>query len=347
LLPEVVLDRTPVGLEHPPYLIAELGNNHGGRLETARKMILAAAVAGADAVKLQRRDNRALYTAEMYNQPYESPNALAETYGAHREALELPDRYWHILQDMAKACYVSFFATPFCSNSAKFLESLFVPMFKVASGDLKNTPFIRELAGYGKPLLISTGGGTLDDVERAVEAARGVPIVLLQCTASYPCKDEDMNLRVLETYSKTFPEVVLGLSDHQDGVCLGPAAIALGARVFEKHFTLNHSAKGTDHAFSLEPEGLATYRRYLDKAFAALGSAEKLPLGCEAGPIRKMGKSLVAARRIEAGEAITRDMVAIKSPAGGLDPYHLDEVLSSIAARPYEPDERLTLAGLA
>ena len=197
----------------------------------------------------------------------------------------------------------SFFATAFDEPSADLLAELDVPAYKIASGDLTNTPLLRHVASFGKPLVVSTGGATIEDVDRAVEAvsASTRTLCLLQCTAAYPAAVEDLNLGVITTLRERYPELVIGLSDHQDGIAMAPVAYMLGARVIEKHFTLSHTAKGTDHAFSLMPEGMRKLVRDLRRVPIAIGDGVKRPLPSEQKPLEKMGKKLVAARALERG----------------------------------------------
>src|SRR6266542_5842407 len=208
---------------------------------------------GVNAVKLQKRSNRTLYTREFFEQPYDNEFSFGPTYGEHREALELGHHDYVELQRYAQELGITFFATPFDFESADFLEGLGMPAYKFASADLLNTPLLRRVAAFGKPLLLSTGGASIDAVDRAVEAIRPIndQLAILQCTSAYPCETEDLNLQVIETLRERYPEFVIGLSDHQNGISMALVAFMLGARVIEKHFTLNHAWKGTDHAFSL------------------------------------------------------------------------------------------------
>ena len=312
------------------YVIAEIGHNHQGEVEQAKQLIAAAKECGVDAVKLQKRANRSLYTQEFYNQPYDNEFSFGRTYGEHREALELsPDEYAE-LQDYAREVGIAFFATAFDFESADFLGELDVPAFKMASGDLRNTPLLRHVAAFGKPMIISTGGAELSDVERAVDAVLPIneQVCILQCTAAYPADTDDLNLAVITTLRERFPGLVIGLSDHQNGIAMALVAYMLGARVIEKHFTLNHAAKGTDHAFSLMPEGMRKLVRDLQRVPGALGDGVKRSLPVEEQPIRKMGKKLVAARELDQGHVLTPDDLAIRSPAdAGLPPYELDRLV--------------------
>jgi sialic acid synthase len=312
------------------YVIAEIGHNHQGDVEQAKQLIAAAKECGVDAVKLQKRANRFLYTQDFYNQPYENEFSFGRTYGEHREALELsPDEYAE-LQSFARELGITFFATAFDFESADFLAELDVPAFKLASGDLRNTPLLRHVASFGKPMIISTGGADMADVERAVDTILPIneQVCVLQCTAAYPVDTDDLNLEVITTLRERFPGFVIGLSDHQNGIAMALVAYMLGARVIEKHFTLNHAAKGTDHAFSLMPEGMRKLVRDLQRVPGALGDGVKRPLSIEEQPIRKMGKKLVAARELDQGHLLMPDDLAIKSPAdGGLPPYELDRLV--------------------
>src|SRR5204862_1770459 len=181
---------------------------------------------------------------------------------------------------------------------------------------LRNTPLQRHVAAFGKPMLLSTGGGTMEDVERAVEAILPLneQLCVLQCTAAYPASVEDLNLNVITTLRERFPSLVIGLSDHQNGIAMAVVAYMLGARVVEKHFTLDHALKGRDHAFSLMPDGMRRLVRDLRRIPVALGDGVKRPLPVEADALEKMGKKLVAARPLEAGHVLEAEDFAIKSP---------------------------------
>jgi sialic acid synthase len=312
------------------YVIAEIGHNHQGDVEQAKQLIAAAKECGVQAVKLQKRANRTLYTQDFYNQPYDNEFSFGRTYGEHREALELsPDEYAE-LQAYARELGITFFATAFDFESADFLAELDVPAFKMASGDLRNTPLLLHVATFDKPMIISTGGADMSDVERAIDTVLPIndQVCILQCTAAYPADTDDLNLEVISTLRERFPGLVIGLSDHQNGIAMALAAYMLGARVIEKHFTLNHAAKGTDHAFSLMPEGMRKLVRDLHRVPGALGDGIKRPLPIEEQPMRKMGKKLVAARELDQGHVLTAGDLAIKSPAdGGLPPYELDRLV--------------------
>jgi N-acetylneuraminate synthase/sialic acid synthase len=331
------------------YVIAEIGNNHQGSLEQAKQLVDAAKDCGADAVKLQKRANRALYTSEFFDQPYDNESSFGRTYGEHREALELSASELAELQAHAHEVGITFFATAFDFESADLLAELDVPAFKFASGDIRNTPLLRYVAAFGKPMILSTGGAELEDVDRAVDAILPINdrLCVLQCTAAYPADTDDLNLNVITTLRERFPRLVVGLSDHQNGIAMALVAYMLGARVIEKHFTLNHAAKGTDHAFSLMPEGMRKLVRDLQRVPGALGDGVKRPLDIEEAPIRKMGKKLVASRELEQGHVLAVEDVAIKSPAdGGLPPYELESIVGRRLRRRLAPDENVELGDL-
>jgi sialic acid synthase len=347
---ELTIDGRRIADDTPCFVIAEIGHNHQGSVERARELIRAAHETGVDAVKLQKRDNRRLYTSALYDSPYDNENSFGPTYGAHREALELDRDAYVELRDEARSLGLAFFATAFDEPSADLLAELDVPAFKIASGDLTNTPLLRHVAGFGKPLVVSTGGATIEDVDRAVETVVGAggSLCLLQCTAAYPAAVEDLNLGVISTLRGRYPELVIGLSDHQDGIAMAPVAYMLGARVVEKHFTLSHTAKGTDHAFSLMPEGMRKLVRDLRRVPIAIGDGVKRPLPSEEKPLLKMGKQLVAARALAAGHVLADGDLVAKSPAdGGLPPYALDELLSRPLLRALAEEEAIVAGDVA
>jgi sialic acid synthase len=339
----LTIDHTTITDDSDCYVIAEIGHNHQGSLEKCRDLFRAAKECGADAVKLQKRDNRSLYTRAMYDKPYENENSFGPTYGAHREALELGRDAYVELQRYAAELGVTFFATAFDVPSADFLAELDVPAYKIASGDLNNLPLLRYVARIGRPVIVSTGGATLDDVRRAADAIGEINprLGILQCTATYPTEPEQMNLRVISSLREQFPEACIGLSDHYNGIAMAVAAYVLGARIIEKHFTLNHTWRGTDHALSLEPVGMRKMVRDLRRARAALGDGVKRVVPAEESAMTKMGKTLVAARDLPAGHLLTAADVAVKSPGGGLPPYELDRLLGRRLSQALRADDMI------
>jgi N-acetylneuraminate synthase/sialic acid synthase len=346
---ELIIDGHYIADDTDCYVIAEIGHNHQGNVETAKELFRSAKECGADAVKLQKRDNRSLYTRALYNKPYDHENSFGLTYGEHREALELDRDAYLELKRYAKELGLTMFATAFDFPSANFLAELDMPAFKIASGDLKNIPLIKYVARFKKPVLISTGGAMLEDVQRAYDAVMAIntKLCIMQCTAAYPCAYEEMNLRVITTYREKFPNAVIGLSAHDNGISMSLVGYVMGARVIEKHFTLNRAMKGTDHAFSLERSGLRRLTRDLRRARIALGDGVKRPYASEKAPLDKMGKKLVVARPLPVGHVLTAKDVAIKSPNDGLPPYELDHLLGKVTIRALVEDENISFKDLA
>jgi sialic acid synthase len=342
-VPELIVDGKRISHDGPAYVIAEIGHNHQGDVEKAKALIHAAKECGVDAVKLQKRDNRRLFTRVFYDSPYDNENSFGATYGEHREALELEKSDWFELSQFSREEGVAFVAAAFDEPSADFLAELGVDAFKFASGDLLNVPFLRYVASLGRPMFLSTGGGTIEDIDRAVEAivTLNPRLCVLHCTASYPAEVEDLNLSVISTLGERYPEHVIGLSDHHNGIAMAPVAYMLGARAFEKHFTLNHAWKGTDHAYALMPDGMRRFVRDLQRVPVALGDGVKRRLPSEKRPLEKMGKKLVATRDLPAGHVLGPADLEAKSPAdGGLPPYQLDQLLGRrlLRALAYEQD---------
>jgi N-acetylneuraminate synthase/sialic acid synthase len=342
------IESTKIDDDSDCYVIAEIGHNHQGKMETAKELFRAAKECGVNAVKLQKRDNRSLYTHEMYNKPYDNENSFGTTYGEHREFLEFGMSEYKELQAYARELGLTFFATAFDFRSADFLAELNSPAFKIASGDLRNIPLLKYVAGFQKPVIVSTGGGTIDDVQRAYDAVMPInrQLAILQCTAGYPCAFEEMNLRVITSFRERFPDVVIGLSSHDSGIAMVVGAYILGARIIEKHFTLNRAMKGTDHAFSLERSGMRRVVRDLKRVRVALGDGVKSTYQSEVAPLLKMGKKLVAAADLPANHVLRREDIAIKSPSDGLQPFELDKVIGKVTRRPIKEDQNITFDDL-
>lgn len=330
------------------YMIAEIGHNHQGNIDKAFELFKMAKDCGANAVKLQKRDNKSLYTKSFYNSKYDNRNSYGETYGLHRDFLEFGKSEYLELKAFAKEIEIDFFATPFDFKSVEFLSGIDMQAFKIASADLTNTPLQIEIAKQNKKIFLSTGGGNIDDVKRARDniCKYTNDLIIMHCTASYPPNISEMNLNVIETYKKEFPKHIIGLSDHENGIDAGPVAYLLGARVFEKHVTLNRALKGTDHAFSLEPSGLKKFVRNLSRIPIMLGSHEKKLLETEKKPIFKMSKSIVASKNLRQGEILTFENIAFKSPGGGLPPYRVNELLNKKLNKDLLEDDLINLDSL-
>lgn len=317
-----------------PYIIGELGSNHQGDVKKAMQMMSTLKATGFNAAKLQKRTNKEMYTRELLSRGYEGYNSYGATYGEHREALEFGKAEFEELISWGKEINLPVFATPFDFSAANFLASLDMPAFKMASGDICNTPLLKHVAAFGKPMFVSTGGSTMDDIKRAYDAIMPIneQLCIMHCTASYPCPPvggsyEVFNMRSISVLRSAFYEIPIGFSDHQNGISLGPVGVALGATVFEKHVTFDRAAKGTDHPFSLEPVGQRKYVRDIQRTYEAIGDGKKRMYECEKAPLLKMAKSIVAKRDVLSGTVLTMDDIAFKCPAGGLEPFHAYDML--------------------
>lgn len=345
---EINIDGKIINDDTDCYVIAEIGANHMGGLEVCKELFDLAAKCGCDAVKLQKRDNKSLYTSELYDQIYDNRHSFGRTYGDHREFLEFGRPQYLELMAHAKSLGIAFFATAFDIKSADFLHQIDMPAYKIASGDLTTTPLLEHVARFGKPIIVSTGGGRMADVLRAFETIYPInrQLCFLQCTAAYPAEPENLNLRVIQTLRERFPDLVIGLSDHQNGIAMSTAAYVIGARVIEKHFTRNRAWKGGDQAFSLEPIGMSKMIRDLRRIRMALGDGVKQHLELEVAPLRKMAKALVASRELPVGHALTADDIAMKSPADGLPAYHFDELVGRELKNPMACDQPFAMDDL-
>jgi N-acetylneuraminate synthase len=333
--PTIEIAGRPIGPGHPPYIIAEMSGNHNGDINRAFALLEAAKQAGADAVKLQT------YTADTITIDHNGPGFRIEgglwdgrtLYDLYQEAHTPWD--WHpALFARARELGLTVFSSPFDPTAIDFLESLDAPAYKIASFEVVDLPLIQRAAKTGKPLVISTGIADLGEIAEAVDAARkagATQIALLHCTSGYPTPPEESNLRTLPHLAAAF-DAVAGLSDHTLGTAVPVAAIALGAALIEKHFTLRRADKGPDAAFSLEPEELKELVDNCRMAWAALGHVSYQLEPSEAGN-KTFRRSLYAVADIPAGAAFTAQNVRSIRPGFGLAPKHLPEILGRRASR--------------
>lgn len=343
---QVKIGARTIGLADPVFLIAEAGVNHNGFFDQALALVEAAAGAGADAVKFQTFDAAALASAAAPLAEYQRGGA--GQHGSQVEMLrelELTDDEFARIAEHCRSSGVEFLSTPFDERSAALLVEIGVAAFKVGSGELTNLPFLAYLAAYGLPLLLSTGMATLDEVADAVEAVGEgkSPLVLLHCVSSYPAPAAEANLRALQTMHEHFPQLMIGYSDH----CLEPevslGAVGAGARVIERHLTLDRSLPGPDHAASSEPDELGRLFRAIRVLEPALGDGVKQPQPSELNTRVVARRSLVAARDLEQGTVVERSHIAIKRPGGGIGPGHIDELVGRPLIRPVAADEQFGL----
>lgn len=329
------------------FIIAEAGVNHNGDLNLALALVDAAAAAGADAVKFQTFDAKSLVSGGAPKADYQRATTdAAESQQAMLARLQLDDAAHRVLLARCRERGITFLSSPFDIPSADYLLGLDVPLLKIPSGEITNLPYLRHLGMSGKPLILSTGMSTLGEIEAAlgVLEAAGTPlssITVLHCNTEYPTPFADVNLRAMPTLALAFG-VTVGYSDHTPGIEVAIAAVALGAAVIEKHFTLDRNLPGPDHQASLEPAELAAMVASIRHIEAALGSPVKAPSPSELGNRPIARKSLVAARDIRQGELFSPANVVVKRPGTGISPMRWDEIMGRPAARDFKADELIS-----
>ena len=271
-----------VGDDQPPFIIAEIGNNHNGDINIAFELIKKAKEIGVDAVKFQIKDIESSLSKELLDSPYLKSNSFGKTYREHKEALEFSKEELISVYEYAKKLDIVCFSTPFDIPSVDLLEELDNPIYKISSFHVTDTKLIERICATKKPIIISSGMSTIDELDIAMELIKKNTsnFVLLHCISSYPTDDEDVNLHVIPTLKRRY-DCVVGYSGHERGIALSVASIALGARVIERHFTLDRTMKGPDHASSIEVSGMSQIIERSQRMFKALGSSEKKVFDCE------------------------------------------------------------------
>ena len=340
-----------IGDGYPVFFIAEAGVNHNGSIELGKKLIEIAKEAGADAVKFQTFKTENIITKTAPKSTYH-----IETTGSDE------DQSWFDLlktQEMSKEMHIEmiehcksvgiiFLSTPYDEESADLLESLDVPAFKIASTDTSNIPLLRYIAKKGRPMIMSSAMSTMEEVENAVAAVReeGLnAVAMLQCTGNYPAKLTETNLRVLQTYREQL-QCIVGYSDHTPDLINPIAATAMGANIYEKHFTIDKTLPGPDHRMSLEPDDLKETVKAIRDTELALGSSEKNVLNDEKENRLKLRKSVVTTKMIKQNTKIEIDMVGIKRPGNGISPSEFHNIIGKITARDLEKDCVITFDDL-
>lgn len=271
-----------IGDGYPTFIIAEIGNNHNGDVNIAKKLIERARDCGVDAVKFQVKDIEKSFPKELLDAPYEKYNSFGKTYREHKEFLELTHQEYYDLMKYANESGVTFFATPFDENSLKFLMEIDVPAIKIASFHLTCDNLLTKAAETKKPILLSTGMSTAEEVDHAYNLLKDLntTFALLHCTSSYPTEDEDVHLSVIAEYKKKY-DVVVGYSGHDRGLSIAASSIFFGASIIEKHFTLDRIMKGPDHAASLEYKGMSGVVERVRLLEKCIGNPQKRILECE------------------------------------------------------------------
>ncbi len=331
-----ILDRK-VGAGEPPYLIAEMSANHNGSLERALRIVDEAARAGADAIKLQT------YTADTMTLKVDAPGFVIDDPDSLWHGRHLYDLYedahtpwdWHEpIINHARALGLACFSSPFDETAVDFLESLGVPAYKIASFELVDLPLVRKVAATGKPMIMSTGMASLAEIDEAVRAARDAgnqSIVLLKCTSTYPASPENTNIATIPHLRQAFGTMV-GLSDHTMGCGVSVAAVALGAVLIEKHFTLARADGGVDSTFSMEPHELRQLREEADRAALAVGNVT-YGGGASERTSKSHRRSLYITRDLAAGETIDQSAIRAIRPGHGLPPKFLDTLIGKTVKR--------------
>jgi pseudaminic acid synthase len=332
-----ILDRQ-IGENHPPFIIAEMSANHNGKIESALEIISRAKAAGADAVKLQtyRADT---ITIDSHAEEFQIHGGLwggQTLYQLYDEA-HTPWEWHATLFEHARNNEIIIFSSPFDNTAVDLLEDLNAPAYKIASFEAVDLPLIRYVASTGKPMIISTGMANVEEIQEAIDAAKGAgcrDLAILHCVSGYPSPASDYNLRTIPDMIKRFG-LVTGLSDHTLDNTTAIASVALGASIIEKHFTLDRSRGGPDDSFSLEPPEMTALCRDAKTAWAALGSINHTLKSSEAGNV-KYRRSLYYVKSMKAGEEITPDSVKSIRPGFGLPPKHLDSILGRKLLRDVE-----------
>lgn len=332
-----------IGEDQPPYVVAEAGINHNGDIEIAKKLIYEAARAGADAIKFQKRTVDEMYTKKFLDQPYNKSYAFGKTYGEHKKYLEFTDEQYFELKALAESLKIDFLCSGFDRTSFEFIETqLNVPIHKIASPFVTDYPLLKQIALYGKPMIFSTGMHDFNEIRAAVEYMKQFnnQIIVLQATTLYPCPTEEVNLRVVDTFRRELNTLV-GYSSHDKGVVLPAVAIAFGACLIEKHFTLDRTMIGPDHIASVEPRGLELICKYCKTAQLSLGNGIKTMHKSETAARIKYGVSITSCKNIAAGEMFTANNIMVKCPGGGISPTLFDEIIGKRAAHDIAADTTL------
>lgn len=327
------------------YIIAEAGVNHNGQIELARKLVDAAKEVGADCIKFQTFKAEKLVSRNAGTAEYQKKTTGNDSQLEMLKKLELSYDAFRELKDYCDRKGISFLSTPFDPDSIGFLESIDMPFWKIPSGEITNYPYLKRLAGTGKPVVMSTGMSSVDEIREAKETLEkhgAGKITLLHCNTEYPTPFEDVNLKAMATLREMF-NCEVGYSDHTKGIEVPIAAAALGAAVIEKHFTLDRGMEGPDHKASLEPEELKQMVTSIRNIEKALGTGEKVPSESEKKNIAVARKSIVSKCRIRKGEILTEENLTVKRPGNGISPMRWETVIGTPAVRDFEEDEMITL----
>lgn len=330
-----------IGEGEPVFIISEIGQNHNGSVDIAKTLIDQAVKDKVDAVKFCKRHIPFELTKEKYNQLYSGPNSFGETYGKHREFLELTKEQHEELKKYANSKNLLYFASVCDPKSADDMEDIGMEFFKIASRDLTNKPLIEHLAKKNKPLFLSTGMSNIEDIRRTVNLIKKYhsDLLLFHCTSSYPCKYDDVNLNGLTTLRKEF-NLNIGMSDHTIGIMVPCAAAAMGAVAVEKHVTLSRYMKGTDHVGALDPPGMERLVTWIRNFERSKGNGVKSMINSEFSAKQKLARSIISKRDLKKGEILTKDMIFAKTHTSmGMNPFDEDLILGKVLVRDIPEDD--------
>ncbi len=327
------------------FIIAEAGVNHNGSPETARRLADAAKAAGADCVKFQTFKAENLVSRGAQKAEYQKNTTGGGSQAEMLKKLELSYSDFTALKEYCDRIGICFLSTPFDPESINFLNTIDMPFWKIPSGEITNYPYLRAIARTGRPVVMSTGMCSMEEIREAIQALRengAGEIRLLHCNTEYPTPFEDVNLKAMQTLRAEFG-LETGYSDHTQGIEVPIAAAAMGAIIIEKHFTLDRNMEGPDHKASLEPEKLAAMVRAIRNIEKAMGNGIKAPSSSEKKNIPVARKSIVAKTGIRAGEILTEENLTTKRPGTGISPMRWNEVIGTKAVRDFEEDEQIEL----
>lgn len=326
------------------YIIAEAGVNHNGDFKLAKKMIFEAKKAGVDAVKFQTFVSKNLVSNYAPKAEYQKKNTNGlESQQDMLKKLELSFNDFTVLQEYAKELDIDFLSTPFDEESIEFLKTLEMPFWKIPSGELTNLPYLMKIEETKKPIILSTGMSTIDEIEQTLNVFKEYSrsnITLLHCNTEYPTPFKDVNLKAMNTLKDKF-NVSVGYSDHTKGIEVPIAAVAMGAVIIEKHFTLDKNMEGPDHKASIEPNELVSMVNAIRNIEESLGDGEKCPSDSENKNISIARKSIVAKKEIKRGDLFTIDNLTVKRPGDGLSPMEWFNILGETALRDFNIDEKI------
>lgn len=337
----IKLGNKAIGNDYPTYIIAEAGVNHNGDIQIAEKLIDSAVIAGVDAVKFQSFKTENVISRLAPKAKYQLENTNSnETQFEMIRGLELSDDNFYELKDYCELRGIQFLSSPFDEASVDLLERLNVEAYKIGSGEITNLPFLQYIASKKKPIILSTGMTNLGEIEEALEVIKECDVILLHATSNYPTSIDDVNLLAMKTIGAAFKKIV-GYSDHTQGFEVAIAAVALGAKVIEKHFTIDKGLIGPDHKASLDPKELKNLVRLIRNVEKSLGNGIKKAMTSEENTRLVARKSIVAKERIKAGTVLTKELLAIKRPGNGIPPKYFDKLIGATLRRNIGVDETI------